>query len=227
MNYRRNSELTSRLAAEYVLGTLRHRARRRFETWMAEEPAVKRQVDFWQRKLSPMLHLAPAVNPPERVWRAIEQRLHGRPAAGGGWWRWLTAAAVACSLLLAIWVGVLLQQPVSPPAYIAVLNNSEQQPGYVVSYDASGHELQLSALRPQALDASQDLELWIIPPAGGPVSLGVLARDVTSRIALQPAQERLLQQAQALAISLEPRGGSTTGAPTGPVVWSGGIARGT
>jgi len=29
-----NRELLDRLAAEYVLGTLRHRARRRFERWL-------------------------------------------------------------------------------------------------------------------------------------------------------------------------------------------------
>lgn len=226
MNYRAHAELTSRLAAEYVLGTLRHRARRRFETWMAEEPTVQRQVDFWQRKLSPMLHATTPVQPPPRVWQAIEQRVQGRPqGTQAGWWRWLGVAGLACSLMLAVWV-VHLQQQAVVPAYIAVLNNSEQQPGYVVALDARGHELQLSALRPTALNASQDLELWVIPPTGAPVSLGVLARNGPARVPLLPAQERLLQQAQALAISLEPRGGSPTGAPTGPVLWSGGIARG-
>ena len=43
----------------------------------------------------------------------------------------------------------------------------------------------------------------------------------TVRIELSPAIQQKLAQGAVLAISLEPKGGSPTGKPTGPVVASG------
>lgn len=230
MNYQRHPELQSRLAAEYVLGTLRHGARRRFETWMTEEPIVRYHVEFWQNKLHPLLHAVTPLAPPARVWTAIENSLFRRATASTSWWdnsalwRWLGGAAVACSLLLAAWVVVGLQRPASEAAYIAVLNDAGQKPSIVVSYDAASQQLRLSRMTVTALPSQKDLELWLINGSSAPVSLGVVANSRTVTVALRPEQFALLQKAGALAISLEPDGGSPTGAPTGPVLWSGAIA---
>ena len=64
MNSRGNEALRERLAAEYVLGTLRGAARRRFEGWMFHDAALRRAVTEWQERLVPMAELTPAVTPP-------------------------------------------------------------------------------------------------------------------------------------------------------------------
>ena len=46
-----NRELVDRLAAEYVLGTLRGRARRRFERWFVS-PQVGSLVRAWEQRLA-------------------------------------------------------------------------------------------------------------------------------------------------------------------------------
>jgi anti-sigma-K factor RskA len=68
-----------------------------------------------------------------------------------------------------------------------------------------------------AVAPAKDLELWALSKgATVPVSLGVLPAD-GRRIGAR-AQGRPDTQ---LLISLEPKGGSPTGLPTGPVVYGG------
>lgn len=58
-------ELIDELAAHYVLGTLRGRARRRFERLLAASPQALRQVGVWEARLAPVaLGLDPIAPPP-------------------------------------------------------------------------------------------------------------------------------------------------------------------
>ena len=75
MNLTRYPQLVDLLAAEYVLGTLRGGARRRFQQYADEDSAIRRAVDEWQRRISPMAELAAPRMPPPAVWEAIERRL--------------------------------------------------------------------------------------------------------------------------------------------------------
>ena len=75
MRYRDKPELQERLAAEYVLGTLRGRARIRFEDWARNDAAVRLRVEAWQARLSPLTETIAPVRPPRRVWKGIEARI--------------------------------------------------------------------------------------------------------------------------------------------------------
>ncbi|MGF6770322.1 anti-sigma-K factor RskA [Paraburkholderia sp. GAS199] len=75
MNLGRYPQLVDMLAAEYVLGTLRGGARRRFQRYADHDSTVRRAVDEWQRRISPMAELAEPRMPPAAVWEAIERRL--------------------------------------------------------------------------------------------------------------------------------------------------------
>jgi anti-sigma-K factor RskA len=80
-------------------------------------------------------------------------------------------------------------------------------------------------IRPPADMAGKSLELWEVPPDGTPRSLGLFPDDksgTTLVLVLPPEAARSLASG-ALAVSLEPAGGSTTGLPTGPILFSGAI----
>lgn len=79
--------------------------------------------------------------------------------------------------------------------YSATLLNADAQPALKV--EAHEDYLKVEALSLAAVDQGRSLELWAIPADGKPI---------------------------ALAVSLEPKGGSPTGQPTGPVLYQGALA---
>mgnify|MGYP001475533431 CR=1 FL=1 len=56
-----------------------------------------------------------------------------------------------------------------------------------------------------------------------PRSLGLLPPEGEFAIALSPQLEKDVISAVALAVSVEPPGGSPSGAPTGPVIYQGAV----
>ena len=59
-----NPPLLDRLAAEYVLGTLRGAARARLERWRASSPALEQRCVYWEERLLPLLRGTRPVQPP-------------------------------------------------------------------------------------------------------------------------------------------------------------------
>lgn len=72
MNKRAQNDV---LVAEYVLGTLRGAARRRFELLMERDPDLAGAVCQWQQALGALDYVDTPVAPPARVWRTIQLRL--------------------------------------------------------------------------------------------------------------------------------------------------------
>lgn len=72
------SRLVEHLAAAYVLGTLSHGARRRFERLRRDRADVNLAVSQWEERLGQLARSVPAIRPSARVWRTIEART--RPA---------------------------------------------------------------------------------------------------------------------------------------------------
>jgi anti-sigma-K factor RskA len=214
-----NRELVDRLAAEYVLGTLRGRARRRFERWLVS-PQVGEIVKGWEERLAGLEPRLDKVTPPATVWRGIENRLdlRRRPAT-----RWL---ALAASLLVFAVVGYYaLRQPPAPPLAAtlkAEIQENAQTIYWSVELLGDNQELAVQVRTAHALEAGKALELWVLPAPGvnngQPVSLGLLPARGVERRALTAAQRAALAGAKQLAVSLEPAGGSPTGLPTGPVL---------
>ena len=235
MDYGKPS-LADALAAEYVAGTLRGPARRRFEALRPSHPALEAAVQRWQARLLPLADSLDPVAPPPAVWRGIEQRLWPTAAAAsaaGGWrslalWRALAAFAGVAALSLAVLLGTV---PESGAPVVVVLQGTGADAafggGFVAGVSSDGQSLVARPIQPVAMAADRVLELWSVPPEGGgnPRSLGLLKADgvtVLDRRRLPPA---LLAGGTALlAVSVEPPGGSPTGVPTGPVVYAGKLA---
>jgi anti-sigma-K factor RskA len=69
-------------------------------------------------------------------------------------------------------------------------------------------------------------ELWMLP--GGdraPVSLGLITTHETQSMRVSPQLAAQINAAWGLAMSVEPKGGSPTGLPTGPVLYKGQLTR--
>lgn len=222
MDYSR-PELADRLAAEYVLGTLDGPARRRFEALQAAHPALRQAVRQWQARLAPLSTSVAAVAPPERVWLGIEGRLFAatptpRPRLWQrlGLWRGISGVATAAALAMFL---VASQQPPPQAPIIVVLGANPDaaqalNASFVASVSADGRALVLRPLNELALAPGRALELWAVPAQGAPRSLGLVqAAGATTLLRAQ-----LLRDTAAFAVSVEPAGGSPTGAPTGPIV---------
>lgn len=77
-----NTKLRQMLAAEYVLGTLRGPARRRFERLATTDAAARAEVLFWESRLAGLAAKLSPQNPPPAIWLRLEHEigLH-RPAS--------------------------------------------------------------------------------------------------------------------------------------------------
>jgi anti-sigma-K factor RskA len=231
LNAKNKPELRERLAAEYALGTLRGRARSRLRRWMDDDAALARAVGEWEARLMPLAETLPPVRVPGRVWREVESRL-GAGARNGFWDRvafWRPVGILATGAMAALLAAIVLVPAVKPApevdtvpeAYIAVLSDAKtQRPVLIATAARQDARLSVKALDPAILVSGGSLELWAVPRQGAPRSLGLL-ETAHATLKLVANADRTLGEIPLLAVSLEPRGGSRTGAPTGPVLYSG------
>lgn len=225
---RLNDRAVEALAAEYVLGTLRGRARRRFAL-LARDPGHADAVKRWETVFAPLLESLPEVAPPARVWKGIEERIAPSgsvPAAGAGsaaFWRpfGMIAGGLA-AVMLAVFVRIAPTPTAAEPQMVAVLASPDSAARMVVTMD-SPEVMRVRVVRPWGGIEGRSLELWALPRDGAPRSLGLVANAGETMLRMAPSDARM-RGAEALAISLEPPGGSPTRAPTGPVLCSGVIA---
>lgn len=230
MNIERNPELVDKLAGEYVLGTLRGGARRRFDTLQARHAVIRRAVEEWQDRLHPLAEFAAAATPRAQVWDNIARQVGLTPAPGAGWlqrlrdslgfWRGLSLASTSMAALLVV---VLLTRQFgteAAPSFVAMLADDRSQPVAVVTGNARTHSMTVKLVTPQNVAADRSLELWAVPKEGNPRSLGLLAADGSITLAL-PANATP-ETVPLLAVTLEPKGGSPkVDGPTGPIVFKG------
>jgi anti-sigma-K factor RskA len=236
MNIRNNPILRQKLAAEYVLGTLRGGARRRFELWLYQDADLRNICAEWQQRLAPMAEFAGAVTPPKRVWQAIERRLAlKRPHAAWQFWKndnlpfWRGLGMVSTGLtamLLVIVLSNTTRAPVPSVAaapYIATLADDKTHTAMLVTADPRHGDMEIRLASDLAVDSSRSLHLWAVPKSGHPRSLGLIA---AGRTVLPLPANAIGDDVAVLAVSLEPKGGSPDpNGPTGPVIYKGAWVR--
>ncbi|CUX79405.1 MAG: hypothetical protein HLUCCA05_14540 [Roseibaca calidilacus] len=195
------------LAAEYVLGLLGREEWRAADQRAATDGAFAARVRAWEVRLAPLNAEFPELSAPNLLPQ-IEARLFPAPTRRRNLWRWLGAGSLVGALAL----GLVVLSPVlrTPPAPLLTAELVAEDRALVLAARFDGTQLSLNAEGPPAGEG-QDYELWVIGADGVPSSLGLLQDGVLTR-------EAALQAGQVLAVSLEPAGGSTTGAPTGPVL---------
>lgn len=214
------------LAAEYVLGTLDLAEMEAAGRRMEADPGFAAEVAAWENRFYPLASLAPAVAPPATLWARIEDSTGGatadraaatpverRPANDNRllWWRATALAGLAIAAGLAAFIAL---RPPPQPVMAVLTPYGTPTPVLVAVAGPNGTIL----VRPTAaikIASDRDLELWALAAgATRPAPLGVI-----------PAQGTLVPPGVAagtlLLVSLEPKGGSPTGQPTGPVLYAG------
>jgi anti-sigma-K factor RskA len=243
MNYDR-PELRDRLAAEYVLGTLQGRARKRYQRLMRDDFKTRAEVVRWEQRLMPMGTSLSEPAPAERMWRGIEKRIAGpepRRDTQVSWLeRWFglrTLAPLAAGIVVGVMAMLFATQfgdvsrvavpkgRVLPESYAGILQNDKGVATILISSLRNGRTADIKVLNPIKLGADQTLQLWGISKDGTAFSLGVIPAQGKGQIELPATSEQLLANVTELAVSIERKGVPPAAAPSQPYLLRGPCAK--
>ncbi|WP_166420029.1 anti-sigma factor [Pseudoalteromonas sp. Z1A8] len=215
MNYNK-PELLDALAGQYVLGTLRGLARKRFQRLLLSSNQAREATSLWEQNLNNLASAITPQTPRDDVWVNILQRIenqqptktviHTKPSI---WRTWSFVATAACIVL-----AFLVIQPstnVLQTQQIALVQNQDKQSLWFIDVNEQG--LSVKASSKLVAQSNQDYELWmILKGQDTPISLGLLPKQ-GNKILFKDSRFKATDIAL-LAVSLEPIGGSPNGLPT-------------
>jgi anti-sigma-K factor RskA len=245
-----SDDLPTDRAGLYVLGVLDAAEMQEVRRDAVRDSALSAAIEAWERRLTPLTALAGETTPPSELWDAVTASLDGalpgaaapqpRRQPGGrdarrgpgaravAAWRAtaLGAMAVAAGLAgLLVWRIEAPVQPAAPrltPRFAMILPLQQTPGGWLVEVQPDGR-IRAVAQGNVSHAADRDFELWALADhATRPVPLGLLPVGAGSAD-LPPGN--LPKQNFKLLVSLEPKGGSPTGLPTGPVMFGGDVNR--
>lgn len=228
------------LAAEYVLGSLTRAERAEAETRRAQDAAFDKAILAWERRLGPLADMVAPVTPPAGLYNKIRAQiglashvvsLKAREQAitrRASRWRAATAGMTALAASLA---GVVVwqdhQQRLMPTQYVAVLQAGETLPGFLLTVDTKTNMFVISAMQ-KPKEPEKSYQLWLVHnEMPHPKSLGVFDDSEMDVRPMPGGKDHDMYMDATYAVSVEPKGGSPTGAPTGPVVFSGKLVKAT
>ena len=131
------------------------------------------------------------------------------------------SGALAAGLAFFIAIAELPEK--SGKSFVALINRGGDLPALIVEVNTGAGMVKIHSVAAET-PPDHSLELWYIGTGQAPRSLGTID-DPWRQVAL-PAVARSADLDRAtLAVTVEPKGGSPTGGPTGPVVYSGKLIR--
>jgi anti-sigma-K factor RskA len=188
--------------------------------------------------------LPPAAAAPRKIERSAEVIYLARRVRR---WRRFSAAVGAIAALLAVYVavwqvapelvppqlrpsaaGMLARHEAAPGAgraqqdrLVAVLQHEPTAPAFLLTVDTQNRTLVLRRVA-AAQEAGRSYELWLISSRfSSPRSLGIVGNGEFTQHALPANYDIDTLRTASYAVSLEPAGGSPSGVPTGPVLFTG------
>lgn len=144
-------------------------------------------------------------------------------------WRGVAAVTGALAAALLLFVAIRGWTPAAGPdgkpggRFVAVLQQSASAPAFLLTVDVDAKSFTVRRVGASP-EPGKSFELWLVSERfPQPRSLGVIGGDdFTTRPALAAFDPETINKAT-YAVSLEPEGGSPTGAPTGPVLFVGNL----
>ncbi len=204
-------------AAERALGTLSRGN---------DRGAEAAQTRIWDRILSPLALALPDAAVPrgifDRVMRQISDEGNAARAdrAERGEKRARRLAGLSLAMATALGLALVVQKPGVPfgdeenSRYVAVVTPEGTGQALVVAIDLETGQALVRAVGIEA-PSGRSLQLWSIEGDAAPRSLGLIDTNKPVRRAMEA------QPGALIAVSSEPPGGSPTGLPTGPVLYTG------
>jgi anti-sigma-K factor RskA len=234
-------KLVEHLASAYVLGTLAHGARRRFERLRRDRADVQLAVTQWEERLGQLARSIAPIVPPQRVWRAIEARTRSAPltpraAAAGGWKlagfglggvaagllaAWAVVAVAPALLLSADQIAMRTGEKL-PQSYVGLLTDAQGDGKLLVSSLRHGRTMTVKVIGPITPPAGGRLVLWAVPADGSPFVLGAVPTTGSAVTQLPDTSEKLLSKVRKLIVTLEATDRPLT---PGAAVFSGNCAK--
>jgi anti-sigma-K factor RskA len=205
------------LAGEYCLGLLTPVEAAAAALRVDTDAAFAAAVEGWTVRLMPLVDDLPEVAPPAGLWASLAARTAPPPRAARGWFASWRGYALGAGLAAVAAVLFVTLRPAPPTRFAVATLVSAADGTFVATAERQGADIHL-IVDPKSviLPAGRVAELWVIAPGAAPKPLGLLAGDHAVDVAYNGAA---LNQV-ALAVSIEPPGGSPTGLPTGPVIAS-------
>ena len=114
-----------------------------------------------------------------------------------------------------------------PAQYVAVLQRDATSPAFLLTFDLDKRTLTVRTVGAPR-QAGKSYELWLVSDRfAAPRSLGLIGNDEFTQRAQLANYDAVTINRATYAVSLEPEGGSPTGRPTGPVLYSGKLLQAT
>lgn len=210
------------LCGEYLVGTLRGPARRRFERSLVEEPLVASRLHHWEQTMAFEYPQQFASRPSASTWRRIRQSLALKRLAPPWYQRvavWRTLAMASSLALLLVVVLPLWRGGQRDDFHaLAVMQGKTPDAAVDVALSADGARVRLSAVRPALSGPEHSFELWLIVDARSvPLPVAVLG-SLDGELRLPASLAGRIRPGTQLAVSVEPPGGSQQAGPSGPVI---------
>jgi anti-sigma-K factor RskA len=152
----------------------------------ARDRAFAALVAAWEERLAPWTAELPEVAPPPQVWERIAAQLSGAQRQRPKFWQ---------SLMFWRGFGIVSALAAASLAVLLYLNVASQQAALVASIEGDGQRIFVAVIDVKRLaiavvpaayrpNPTRVPELWLVPPGGKPLPLGVLPSDRPTRIAI-------------------------------------------
>ncbi len=230
------------LAAEYVLGTLSRDERQAVADRRAADKALDRAVAAWERRFGPLVETVSPVAPSPNLYNKIRAQiglsqhvisLKAREQAlarRANRWRNAFAGATALAASLA---GIMVYReavivPRQATQFVAVLDAGSDKPAFLLTVDTKTNMCVITAVNaPKQSDKTY--QVWMVSDKmPKPKSLGMINEPGEMQtMPMQAGPEMDLFMNASFSVSVEPMGGSPTGVPTGPVLFTGKLVQAT